>query len=352
MDATRGLDPPDTRAGGPHGTQKAVAVTNRRTLRTRALAPLAALAILTLAACGGGGDAFEEAESESAAAGGDLGEITVGGADFTEMAIMENMYALLLEQAGFTVDIKVAQQREIYAQSLISGEMDVVPDYAATMAEYFNTQANGPEAPLVSTSDAQETVAALAALVEPEGLAVLEPSEAADQNGFYVTQAFAEENSLTTLSDLAALGQPITLAANDECDLPERQYCAPGLRSVYGLNIVTPMTGDDFASATGKQKVVDGEAQLGLTGTTDGTLEGLGLVILEDDKALQAADNFVPVVNAESAGGAEVADALNPLSAVLTTEDITALNFRVDGQRELPEDVARDYLVEKGLLEE
>lgn len=324
----------------------------RRTALTRALAPLAALSILTMAACGGGDDAFVEAESESAGGGGDLGEITVGGADFTEIVIMENMYSLLLEQAGFTVDIKQAQQREIYADSLISGEMDVIPDYAATMAEYFNTRANGPDVEPVSSSDVDATVAALAELVEPEGLAVLEPSEAANQNGFYVTQEFAESNDVSTLSELAALNLPITLAANDECDDPNRFYCAPGLRSVYGLNILSPMTGDDFASATGKQKVLNGEAQLGLTGTTDGTLEGLGLVILEDDQNLQAADNLVPVVNAESAGGQEVADALNPLSQTLTTEDITDLNLRVDGERQLPEDVARDYLVEKGLLEE
>lgn len=324
----------------------------RRFRRQRALAPLAALSILTLAACGGGGDAFEEAESQTAGGGADLGSITVGGADFTEMVIMENMYALLLEQAGYTVDIKQAQQREIYAGSLISGEMDVVPDYAATMAEYLNTQANGAGAPTVATSDVDETVAALTELAEAQGLKVLEPSEAANQNGFYVTQAFAEENDLTTLSDLAALNLPITLAAGDECDDPDRPFCATGLRGTYGLNIVSPTTGDDFASATGKQKVLDGQAQLGLTGTTDGTLEGLGLVVLEDDLKLQAADNIVPIVNAESAGGQEVADALEPLSAVLTTEDISGLNFQVDGERQLPEDVAREYLVEKGLLEE
>ncbi len=93
-----------------------------------------------------------------------------------------------------------------------------------------------------------------------------------------------------------------------------------------------------------------GEAQVGLTGTTDGTLDGLGLVILEDDKKLQAADNLVPIVNTESAGDPEVADALNALADVLTTEDLATLNKQVDEERLLAADVALAYLEDKGLL--
>ena len=104
-----------------------------------------------------------------------------------------------------------------------------------------------------------------------------------------------------------------------------------------------------FGSTSGKQKVIAGQAQLGLTGTTDGTLDGLGLVILEDDKMLQAADNLVPIVNTESAGDAQIAEVLNALAAVLTTEDLAGLNQKVDGEREKPADVAQDYLTDKGL---
>lgn len=322
----------------------------RTPLGRRALALLAVPAF-ALAACGGGGggDAFEEATTTSdAAAGGDAGSLTVGGADFTEMKVMQAMYQLLLEEAGYTVDVKTVGQREVYTPSLESGEIDVVPEYAATMAEYLNREENGPDAEPISTNDAAETVEAMTPLAEARGLSVLEASQAVDANGFYVTKDFAEENDLTTLSDLAALGQPITLAAGDEC--LERVFCVLGLQETYGLD-VAGVTGDDFGSATGKQKVVDGDAQLGLSGTTDGTLEGLGLVVLEDDKELQAADNLIPVVNTESAGDEQVAQTLNALAEVLTTEDLTNLNSQVDGERLLPEDVAKDYLTEKGLID-
>jgi len=313
------------------------------------LALLAAVPVLALSACGGGGgDAFEEdTGSGGEAPGSGGGDITVGGADFTEMVIMQEMYRLVLEDAGYTVDVKSVGQREVYAPSLESGEIDVVPDYAATMAEYLNREVNGPDAELIATSDAAETVEAMAPLAQERGLTVLEPSPAVDANGFYVTQEFAEENDLETLSDLGALGQPVTLAAGDECT--QRPFCAPGLTDTYGIEIAG-VTGDDFGSATGKQKVVDGEAQLGLTGTTDGTLEGLGLVILEDDQNLQAADNLVPIVNTEQAGDPEIADALNALSEMLTTEDLATMNVKVDGERQQAEDVAREYLQDKGLI--
>jgi osmoprotectant transport system substrate-binding protein len=85
-------------------------------------------------------------------------------------------------------------------------------------------------------------------------------------------------------------------------------------------------------------------------GTTDGTLEALGLVLLEDDQGLQLADNLVPIVNAETAGDDAVAEALNALADVLTTEDLATLNAQVDAERQQPADVARAYLEEQGLI--
>jgi osmoprotectant transport system substrate-binding protein len=337
---------PDTR-GIRHGTQKAVLQMRSRRPRRLTLAVLV-VAVLGLGACGGG-DEEPLGGSEGTQEAGGGKSLTVGGANFTEMQIMQEMYKALLEKEGYAVEVKSAGQREIYAKSLVSGEIDIVPEYAATMAEYLNKQANGPSAAAIATPDAAATVAAMKPLAEAQGLTVLEPAKAIDSNGFYVTKEFAQQNNLRTLSDLAALGLDLTIAAGDECLQPERIYCAPGLTQTYGLKIAS-VTGDDFGSTSGKQKVLAGQAQLGLTGTTDGTLDGLGLVILEDDKKLQAADNLVPIVNAKEAGDAEIAGVLNGLADVLTTEDLARLNLKVDGERQQPAAVAQEYLEEKSLL--
>ncbi|MGF1663702.1 MAG: ABC transporter substrate-binding protein [Kineosporiaceae bacterium] len=324
----------------------------------RRLAPaLLAVAALTLAACGdgdagdtGGDDASPDATDDGAtdaAGGGAGGSLTVGGANFTEMLIMQEMYAALLRDAGYDVEIVSTDNREIYAEALAAGDVDVVPEYAATFAEYLNQQANGAEAELIATSDAAETVEAAQPLAEELGLQLLEPAEAANQNGFAVLESFATDNDVATLSDLAGVGQPIVLAATEEC--PERPFCEPGLEETYGLDIseVLPL---GFGSPQAKQAVADGQADLVLTGTTDATLADFGLVLLEDDQALQLADNLVPLVNADAAADQELVDALNALSAALTTEDLAQLNLEVDGERQQPADVAQAYLEEQGLV--
>ena len=265
-------------------------------LRRRSLLTGALGATLLLTACGGGGDgdAFT-ADSGASEAPAAAEAITVGGASFTESMILMEMYRALLEDAGHTVELQPVDNRELYAPELESGAIDVVPEYAGTFTEYLNLDKNGSEAEPVATSDVDETIEALRPLAEEKGLEVLEPADAANQNAFFVTEQFATENDLTTLSDLGALGQPIVLAGTQEC--PERPKCELGLEQVYGLDITEDLP-LGFGTVQNKQAVVEGDAQLGLSGTTDGTLGDLGLVVLEDDKGLQNADNLVPVVNA------------------------------------------------------
>jgi osmoprotectant transport system substrate-binding protein len=323
----------------------------QRSIRTATLAA-AIGAVLALTACGGD-DPFEDGSTPGPSGSGGSapagGQLTIGGANFTEMAIMQEIYAALLTQAGYTVSVLSVDNREQYEPSLESGELDIVPDYAATLTEYLNVQVNGEGAELVASSNINSTIARLRELAEPRGLAVLEPAEAADQNAFFVTLRFAQEHDLQTLSDLAALGQPVVLAATTEC--PERPFCQIGLEETYGLEIseVIPL---GYGSIETKQSVQSDESQLGLGGTTDATLAAEGFVVLEDDLNLQLADNLTPVVNAETlAEHPDIETILNELSAVLTTEILAELNQAVDVSREQARDVAEEFLVDAGLLD-
>lgn len=316
-----------------------------RTLLTRSLVLLGASA-LVVSACGGDDESTSEPTGDSTAPV-EAGALTVGGASFTESVIMIEIYRALLEDAGYDVTVQTVDNREIYEPALESGEIDVVPDYLATLTEFLNRAVNGPDAEPVASSDPQATLDELTRLGAEVGIVPLEPAQAANQNAFVVTEAFAAENGLTTLSDLGALGEPVVLAATEEC--PERPFCQIGLEDVYGITVerVEPL---GFGSPQTKQAVADGTADLGLTGTTDGTLGQFGLVLLEDDQGLQLAENLVPVVNAEAAEDERLAAALAPLADVLTTEDLAALNLAVDDERQLPADVATEYLQEKGLI--
>ena len=316
----------------------------------RGLAAGAVGVMLALTGCAA--DDIASGGDASPAAGGGTGEtVVVGGANFTEALVLQALYVGVLEDAGYTTETTTADSREIYFSELASGAIDVVPEYGATLAEFLNAQANGAEAaaatPLAST-DVTETLDAARPLAQEQGVELLEPAEAVSGNGFAVTQAFAEENDLTTLSDLAALGRPLVIAATEEC--PGRPFCQGGLEEVYGLEFSSSLpTG--FSSPATKTAVQSGEAQLALVGTTDATLEQFGLVVLEDDQSFQAADNVVAAVTADLVDDAALVDALNSVAGVLTTEDILELNRQVDAERLQPSEVATAYLVEQGLID-
>ncbi|MER7111960.1 ABC transporter substrate-binding protein [Streptomyces sp. NPDC000229] len=304
-----------------------------------------------LAACGGGQSLEERGGSDtSSSGGGDKGSLVVGSASFTEANVLAELYAQALKDAGYSTSIKTVENRELYEPSLEKGEIDVVPEYAATLAEFLNAKVNGPKAveeKPVASSDVTATVTALEKLAGPRGLKVLPPGEAVDQNAFAVTREFAEKNKLKTLSDLGASKLKVKIAAGDECEI--RPFCAPGLKKTYGID-VTGIDPKGVGTPQAKQAVKDGIDQLVLTTTTDATLDNFGLVLLEDDKKLQNADNVLPVVNAKDAGSAEIAAALNKITKTLTTEDLVELNRKVDAERAKPSDVARAYLESKGLI--
>ncbi|MER7553969.1 ABC transporter substrate-binding protein [Streptomyces anulatus] len=302
----------------------------------------------SLAACGGDSLEKEKDGSGSSAGDGKKGSLVVGSASFTESKVLAELYAQILGDAGYSTSITTVKNRELYEPSLEKGEIDVVPEYAATIAEFLNAKVNGAEkaqAAPVASGDAAATVAALEKLAGPLGLKVLPAGKAVDQNAFAVSKEFAEKNNLTTLSDLGKSKIKVKIAAGDECEV--RPFCAPGLKKTYGID-VTGIDPKGVGTPQSKQAVRDGKVQLVLTTTTDAVLDGL--VFLEDDKKLQNADNVLPVLNAADAGAPEIAEALGKLTSALTTEDLAELNRKVDAERAKPTDVAKEYLESKGLI--
>ncbi|MCK7627963.1 ABC transporter substrate-binding protein [Streptomyces sp. RS10V-4] len=296
-----------------------------------------------LAACGG--QSLEEKGGRGS--GGGKGEIVIGAAGFTESKVLAEIYSRVLADAGYRPRVQTLTNRELYEPALEKGQIDVVPEYASTLAEFLNAKKNGAQARPVASSDIGATVAALEKLAAPRGLKVLAAGRATDQNAFAVTREFAAAHKLRTLSDLGRSQQKIKLAAGEECET--RVFCKPGLEKTYGIT-VAGIDPKGVGTPQAKQAVKDGTDQLVLTTTTDATLDNFGLVLLQDDKKLQNADNVLPVVNAEKAGDKEIETALNKITKVLTTEDLINLNRKVDAERLKPADVAQAYLESKGLV--
>ncbi|MFN8169391.1 MAG: ABC transporter substrate-binding protein [Candidatus Nanopelagicales bacterium] len=317
-----------------------------RSLRTRSAATAALLvsAVLVLAGCGS-----SSSTSGSGASGGatSKGDITVGAFGFGESKILANLYAGVLTKAGYNATVKELTNREVVEPALEKGEVQVVPEYLATLTEFLNAKVNGPDAAPKASGDVDKTLAALTALATPLGITVLTPSAAADQNAFAVTRDFATKNSLTTLSELATFSQsnPVRLGGPPEC--PKRPFCQPGLEKTYGAKFAS-FTSLDAGGPLTKQALKQDKIDLGLVFSSDGGVAALDLVVLTDDKKLQNADNVVPAVKTDAVTP-ELTTALDGLSAVLTTEDLITLNKAVDIDRKDPAKVAQQYLQDKGL---
>ncbi|MFJ8330241.1 ABC transporter substrate-binding protein [Streptomyces sp. NPDC094437] len=307
---------------------------------------LACAAVLLLAGCSTG-PSLEQC-GEVTAPPGDSHRLTIGSAGFTESDLLAQMYAQLLDHAGYRTSVLTVSNRELYEPALESGQIDVVPEYAATFADWLNAKTHGAHATPVGSPDLDATMTALRRLATPRGLTVLPPGRAVDQNAFAVSAAYARRHHLKTLSDLGRSGLEVRLAAGDEC--VERPYCEPGLKKTYGIDI-TAVDPKGVGTTQAKRAVQNGQDQLVLTTTTDATLADFGLVLLADDKHLQNADYLVPVVNRARAGAPGVTRALGRLNTVLTTADLASMDQQVDSWRRLAQDVAHTYLKKKGLLD-
>jgi osmoprotectant transport system substrate-binding protein len=261
--------------------------------------------------------------------------ITVGSANFSENALVAEIYAQALEAEGYSVERKLnVGSREIYAPALESGELDLIPEYIGTMLTFLGGTA---------TSDSAATHAALQAAWEPQGISVLDFAPAQDKNGIVVSKATADEFGLSRTSDLSALNGTLVFGGPPEC--PSREFCLIGLQGVYGLDFAEfkPLDAGGPITVTALES---GEIDVALLFTSSGVILAKDFVLLDDDKGLQPAENLAPAVRTEivDAYGDRFENTLKAVSTALTTEELIALNKRVEIDGEDPDKVATTWL--------
>jgi osmoprotectant transport system substrate-binding protein len=282
--------------------------------------------LTVLAACGSSGGNTGTASK---------GTVTVAGFNFPESSILAELYGQALAHDGYTVNYKLLLgTREVVAPAIENGQIDVYPGYAATELEFYNKgagEANG---------DAVATTAKLNGHLQSLNLVALTPSAAVDQNAFAVTKATATKYNLTKLSDLAAIGNQLVLGAGPEC--PTRPFCEPGLQSTYGIHFKDFKALDTDGPLT-RAAFKNGTIQVGLVFSSDADLNQAGLVVLQDDKHLENADNVVPIVR-QSIASDEVKKVLNNIDANLTTADLVTMNGQVELLHQDADAVAAAYL--------
>jgi osmoprotectant transport system substrate-binding protein len=267
--------------------------------------------------------------------------ITVASFDFPESELIADLYAGALRAAGFDVrhDHRIGT-REVVLPALQLGLVEVVPEYSGSAAEFLGGR---------SSADAATVERTLGRLVAARGIDALEPAPAQSRNGLVVRSETATKLALRTISDLRDVADTLTLGGPPEC--PDRDLCLRGFRGAYGLTFDSFLPLDAGGPITA-EAVQRGTVDVGVLFTSDGSLAEHDLVLLRDDRELQPVERVTPLVRHDAVErfGQEMVEALDAVSASLTTADLRRLNASVAGGME-PEAVAASWLEQHGLAE-
>jgi len=315
---------------------------------TTADAPAATAAPATTAAAPATTEAPADSTAEGDGGDADLSGMsyTVGSKEFTEQLILGQITLQVLENAGADVSDETGLVgSDTVRGALTSGDIDMYWEYTGT--GWINHLGN--TAPVTGEQEQYEAVAT--ADLEENGITWLSPASFNNTYAIALSTESAEELGVTSLSDLAALQEenPDVFTLCAAAEFLARDDGLPGLEESYGFSF-----GDEVS-----------ELELGLVYTsidegdpctfgevfaTDGRIAALGLTVLEDDK--QFFPSYLPALNVgkDVEGIDQLEQLFAPVSAALDTATMQALNSRVDVDGEQPEDVARSFLEDNGLI--
>jgi osmoprotectant transport system substrate-binding protein len=276
--------------------------------------------------------------------------ITVGSKNFTENIVLGYITQIALAAAGADInDLTNIQGSPVSRQALEGGDIDIYWEYTGTSWITYH----GETEPI---PDEEKLYQAVKELDERDpGIRWLDYSPVNDKYAFAVKREFAEEHGLKTTTDLVELvrQQPEQATFCLESEFIGRQDGLIGWQKTYGYTVPDD---DKHRVKLGTGAIYDAlnkgqSCNVGEVFTTDGRIEILDLVVMEDDKAFFPQYNAAPTMRTDFADQhPEIAEILNPISAKLNNDVMLELNARVDGDGADPAFVARDWLVDEGFV--
>jgi osmoprotectant transport system substrate-binding protein len=276
--------------------------------------------------------------------------ITVGSFDFPESTVLADIYGDALKAKGFPVRILPnLGSRELVEPALMSGLIQVVPEYAGSALQFISLGR------LSATADVMATNKALAELTAGQGVVAGLPAAAQNSNAIVVRPATASRYHLRSIADLARVAPRLVFGGPPEC--PGRAYCLPGLRQRYGLHFKSFISLDAGGPLT-LQALEAGDIDVALLFSTDPSISARHLVVLADDRRLQPAENITPLVSRDVVAryGAGLMAVLNTVSARLDSASLRVLDTQVENTSRTPltprtpHQVADSWLHAQGLL--
>jgi osmoprotectant transport system substrate-binding protein len=271
----------------------------------------------------------------SGASSASAGSLTIGSADFTESALLADIYGDAMQAKGVSISKKLdIGERSVYWKAMQDGSIDFIPEYNGSIL-YF----------LDPTATAKSTAAVTAALPGAlgSGLTALNPAAAQDSDTITVTRATAQKDHLTSIADLAPIAGHLTFGA--PAAFQTRPDGIPALKRVYGVTFgsFTALSASGTVTVTALK---NGTIDAGDIFSTDPSFAADGFVALSDLQNMFAAQNVTPIV-ATAKMTPTIKNTVNAVSAKLTTPILAQLDAQAGSGD--PDPVAKQWLASVGL---
>ncbi|MCM3712009.1 osmoprotectant update ABC transporter permease/substrate-binding subunit OpuFB [Sporosarcina luteola] len=270
-------------------------------------------------------------------------QLVIGAKLGAEPEILINMYKLLIEEeTDLSVELKPGLGKTSFVfNALQSGSIDIYPEFTGTaLSEFLKETA-------VSNDRNEVYAQARDGLAKKFDLVLLPPMEYNNTYSLAVSKTFAEQYGVLKISDLAAIQNAVK--AGFTLEFNDREDGYRGIRSLYGIDFPSVRT---MEPKLRYQAIESGDINLMDAYSTDSELQQYELTVLQDDKELFPPYQGAPLLRKETLETyPELEEVLNRLAGKVTDNEMRDMNYRVNAEGEKPEDVARAFLQDAGLLE-
>lgn len=261
--------------------------------------------------------------------------IIVGSKDFTEQVILGELVAQQIERrTGLPVERKFELAGDLCHRALVAGEIDVYVEYTGTA---FTAILKHP-----SISDPQKVYDEIKnEYAQRFNLVWLTPLGFNNTFAILVRGDDARRLNLKSISD----GTPYAphWRAGFGQDFMSRQDGYPGFAGTYHLKFAEPPREMDLALTY--RALAEHQVDLIAGNSTDGLIDKLHLVQLEDDRHYFPPYQAAPVIRRELlARSPQVETALNQLAGAISEAQMRRLNYEVDSEHRAARDVIREFL--------
>lgn len=276
--------------------------------------------------------------------GGSDKKVTIASKLFTENILLSEIYAQLIE--GRT-DVEVERKQNLGGTSVTfpamqNGEIDIYVEYSGTAyGEIFLQDASGGS---ISSDDIYSYV--VEHFNSEYNITMYKPIGINNTFALGMLRSLADERGIRTMSDLA--------------DHPDLRFGANHLfytREADGYDSMVALYGMNFTEALKMDTsllydaIEQGQLDVMVVYATDSLLKKYDMVILEDDKALFPAYHGAPICRNEVLEEyPELNEVLDLLAGRITDERMQELDYEIDVNNKTPEEVAKTFIEEEGLL--